>query len=452
MGRYVVKIGGSNLKGAKDLDRVANIARQYESAPVFVVSAFNGVTDRILRRLHSAGDVDALSSFYNELLAEAIPPGEHRDEAQKIIDARLERLERYFLGIDCIGELPRSVHDAVLSYGERLSSCLLTHALRQRGLDAVERLPEDLGLMTDGVFGQASFDLEASRENVARLLNDGRIAVVPGFYGIDDNGRPTLFGRGGSDYSASAIARCIDAEALDVYKDVDGFLSADPGTVKNPATITHLSYTEAAELSYFGAKILHPRTVEPLIEAGIPIRIFNVDKVEENPGPFTIVDSRIEENPSVIKCVSAISKAAILKLEGPGVGFKQGILAKVTGALDSAGINIRSVMTAQTAIDILLQDPDLGTAYNKVKDLHVSSVLEVQALGGLSVVAAVGEGILDKPGIAARALAAVAKRGINILVATLGAARAAMYFIVKEEDRAGTVDAIHNEFLGRGED
>lgn len=448
MSRYVVKIGGSNLKRAMDVARVAQIARRYQNPPVFVVSAFYGITDRILARLGGSGEADSLSSSCRNLVEEAIPAGPHREAALAETERRLERLERYFLGVDYIGEVPRSVHDAALSYGERLSSCLITHALRHLGLAAEERLPEDIGLVTDGQFGQATFNLEASRDRVSSLLDGTKIAVVPGFYGIDGQGRPTLFGRGGTDYSAAAIASCLGAEALDVYKDVDGFLSADPGAVGGASTIARLSYTEAAELSYFGAKILHPRTVEPLIEAGIPIRIFNVDKLDEHPKPYTLVDGAVLEDPCVIKCVSSIGKAAILRLEGPGVGFKQGILARVTGALDGAGINIRSVMTAQTAIDLLLQEPDLGMAYDLVKGLHVAGVLEVKALGSLAVVAAVGEGLLDKPGIAARALGAVAKRGINIQVATAGAARAAMYFIVKEVDRAGTVAAIHGEFLG----
>lgn len=447
MARSVIKIGGSNLKKPGDIARIASIVARYEEPPVIVVSAFYGITDAILARLGSGGDPAALADFYRGAIREAIPAGPYRDGAAAEIEARLQRLERYFLGIDYIGETPDSVHDALLSYGERLSSCLIAHALSAGGLEAAEFLPEDLGLRTDGEFGSATFDYAASRASVSAALSGGGLAVVPGFYGIDAKGRPTLFGRGGSDYSAAAIARCIGAASLDVYKDVDGFLSADPGAVPGARTVARLSYTEAAELSYFGAKILHPRTVEPLIEAGIPIRIFNVGKLAGPASPFTVIDASIEEGDSIVKCVSSIGNAAILRLEGPGVGFKHGILARVTGALDAAGINIRSVVTAQTAIDILLQDADLALAYDLAKSLHVAGVVEVMPMPGLSVVAAVGEGLLERSGIAARALGAVARKGINILVVTAGAARAAMYFIVRSADRDSAVEAIHGEFM-----
>ena len=138
-------------------------------------------------------------------------------------------------------------------------------------------MPEDIGLATDGAFRNASVDFPSSEAAVADTLSEDRIYIVPGFYGISADGRINLLGRGGSDYSAAAIARCIEAEALDVWKDVNGYMSADPGLIPSARRIAALSYDEAAELSYFGAKILHPRTVEPLIEKNIPVRIFNIN-------------------------------------------------------------------------------------------------------------------------------------------------------------------------------
>ena len=167
------------------------------------------------------------------------------------------------MGIHYIGDIPDFIQDRILSYGEKLSSLLLTIILKYNGINADECLPEDMGLLTDGEFRNATIDFEGSIPNVEKALKEDKVYVVPGFYGISQEGKVTLLGRGGSDYSAAGIARCVRAESLDIWKDVNGYMTADPKMVDAPRRVRKLSYTEAAELSYFGAKILHPRTVEP---------------------------------------------------------------------------------------------------------------------------------------------------------------------------------------------
>lgn len=266
------------------------------------------------------------------------------------------------------------------------------------------------------------------------------------------DGKTTLFGRGGSDYSAASIARCIGAESLDVWKDVDGFLSADPGAVASPHTIAQLHYLEAAELSYFGAKILHPRTIEPLFDQAIPIRILNITRPDLGLHAFTIIDGERTVTHDVVKSVSSTDDVAILKLHGPGVGFKSGILAEVTSALDQGGINIKSVLTAQTAINVLLAREHLEAAYEILVSHHMAGVVEVSCNDAVAIVAVVGDGVLDASNagsaIASRALSAALAGGERLTLAAAGASEVAAYMLVDRNDRRLALSLIHTEFFG----
>ncbi len=468
MKKIVVKFGGSNLRRPEDIDRVAGVVQTYNRPLVLVVSAFYGITNALIDCVQAArkgaGTISALAesqdytlslrALKKEILEANIKAPAQRAKTEAALNARLDQLTRYLTGIHYIGDVPDFVNDAILSYGERLSSLLLADVLQSRGIDAREALPEDIGLVSDGVFGNAACDFEASTESVARALAGDGVIVVPGFYGVSRDGKPTLFGRGGSDYSAASIARCIGAESLDVWKDVDGFLSADPGAVSAPQPIARLHYLEAAELSYFGAKILHPRTVEPLFDQGIPIRILNITKPELGLHPFTVIDAERTVTHDVVKSVSSSDDVAILKLHGPGVGFKPGILAEVTSTLDRNGINIKSVLTAQTAINVLLARDHLDAAYQAVADHHIPGVVEVSRNDAVSIVAVVGDGVLDASNvgsaIASRALSAALSGGVRVTLAAAGASEVAAYMLVDRRDRKLALQAIHDHFFGNG--
>ena len=302
-------------------------------------------------------------------------------------------------------------------------------------------------MITDGEFGTASVDFVKSTSKIRGAFAHEVVYVVPGFYGISNEGKTTLFGRGGSDYSAAAIARCIGAPSLDIWKDVNGFLSADPKTVDNPVQIQRLTYNEAAELAYFGAKILHPRTVEPLSAAHIPIRIFNIYGDSDVEKPLSVVSAEKIVTKGIVKSVTYSEDFGILKLKGSGVGAKPGILAKVTTELHLAGINISSVLTSQISINILLAKKDLSTAYALVSAIELSVVGRVQIIEDVAVVATVGNGIAENYGVAARIFTALAKNGINVLMSCSGASPIVSYFLVSVNDCIRAVKAIHEEFF-----
>ena len=228
---------------------------------------------------------------------------------------------------------------------------------------------------------------------------------------------------------------------------MDGFLTGDPRYVENPRRIKSLSYMESAELSYFGAKILHPRTVEPLRESGIPIRIFNIARVKNLSDPLTTVENTANIHDDVIKSVTFSDEIGILKLKGPGVGYKPGILSKVSSSMDHAGINIKSVITSQTTINILIETSFLKRSKELVEKLDLHAISEVISEDDISVIAAVGHGITEKVGLAARIFSAVSQKGINIEIISVGASPVAAYFIVKKTDRAATIRAIHDEYV-----
>lgn len=466
MKKIVVKFGGSNLRRPEDIDRLVNVVQTYQRPLVLVVSAFFGITNALIACVKAAregaGTLSALAesrdytltlrAMKREILEANITDPAERGRAELAVNARLDQLERFLTGIHYIGDVPDFVNDVILSYGERLSSLLLTAVLQSRGIQAREALPEDIGLTTDGIFGNAACDFDASIGPVSTALSGDGVVVVPGFYGVSQDGKTTLFGRGGSDYSAASIARCIGAESLDVWKDVDGFLSADPGAVASPHSITRLHYLEAAELSYFGAKILHPRTIEPLFDQAIPIRILNITRPDLGLHAFTVIDGERTVTHDVVKSVSSSDDVAILKLHGPGVGFKSGILAEVTAALDSNGINIKSVLTAQTAINVLLAREHLDAACDILAAHHMAGVVEVSRNDAVAIVAVVGDGVLDASNagsaIASRALSAALAGGVRVTLAAAGASEVAAYMLVDRSDRLLALRLIHTEFFG----
>lgn len=464
MDRVVLKFGGSNLKTPSDIRRSAAVVAAYESTPVVVVSAFSGVTDRILSSLeeavlfpeHARKLVEELVKQHHRAAQTQLEEGTELRQLLTELDELCERLRKLLVGIHYIGAVPDFTRDQALSYGERLSSRVLTAVLRSRGLEALERDPEAIGLYTDGIFGTATVDVSRCAAGVREALAGNHIFVVPGFYGITEAGKTTVFGRGGSDYSAAIIARCIDAVSLDLWKDVDGFLSCDPRLVSDSRTIPKLSYAEAAELSYFGAKILHPRTVEPLEEAGIPIRVMNVERFSGSIEPFTIVgpEAPAEDRPESdlpVKSVASTEDIAVLRLEGPGVGSRPGILARATGRLDASGVNICSVITAQTCINLLVKRGDLQPALAAVKAESVPGVVYVEGMDDLAIVAAVGSGIRDGIGVGARILGALKEEGINVVLAQAGASPVAVYILLRRADRESAVRAIHTH-VGRQRD
>lgn len=453
--KIVVKFGGSNLKDSADYSRLANIVNAYDRPLVIVVSAYFGLTNRIIEVLKKAIDnrhdievfIDELYSLKSKLINENIHDLQIREQAIIQLNKRIDKLHQTLKSIHFIGEIPGFLYDQVLSYGEKLNALLITAILKDRGFDCEEALPENIGLITDGVYGFSSTDFEAAADAVCQSLEEDKIYIVPGFYGISAQGKTTLFGRGGSDYTAASIATCINARFVDVWKDVRGFLSADPKIVSDTTCIHNLSYDEAAELSYFGAKILHPETVSPIKKAKIPLRIFDVENFDGDIFPATIINGYTNQHHETIKSISYSDDFGVLRLRGAGIGARPGILAEATHRLEEDKVNIKSVITSQTSINILLAKSDLERAFHSISKSPLKSVSKVSKKEDISVIAAVGDGLSHQPGVMAKILGAVASQNINIQTIVMGASAVSAYLIVACADRNTAVTTIHESLF-----
>jgi len=446
MDSFVLKFGGSNLRHRSDLSRILEVVRMYDKPIVVVVSALNGVTNSLISALRNIQtlDVEELLSHLYSRYCDFL--GEELDVLRK----RVYQIRNMLVGSQLIGEIPDFVHDYVVSHGERCSSLLLTYYFNKMGLDFEEALPEQFGMVTDGKFKNASVDLDASERNLRSFFKEGKNYVVPGFYGVYED-KVTILGRGGSDYSATCIAYCIDAQRVDLYKDVSGFMTSDPKIVKGVKSVEKLNYDEAAELSYFGAKILHHAAVDPVRKKKIPLYVYNINSFTSIEDPDTMISSTGLITESVVKSISFTDDVAIIQFKGSNVGRVPGILGFIASTLGNEGINIKSVVTSQTSINILISSYDVERCQRITSKMKIIEVEDICYKTGISLIATVGDGILRKHGVAARIFSAVSKQEINVEMISAGASDVTTYFIVSSENREKALKAIHEEFFGGDE-
>jgi aspartate kinase len=448
-----LKFGGAALRDAAGIRRAASIVAASAGPRIVVTSAMEGVTDRLLAAQGEARAseaavrpaIEALRQGHTATLRDLAPQDA---EAAKALASTLERLERLLYGIAYTQEATPRLHDLVQSHGERLAAPLLAAALRQAGVDAVALDGEAAQVRSLGPFGNARPDLAGLRRECAPVLQRvtaaGKVPVVTGYYGIDAAGHPTLFGRGGSDYVAALVAYAVRAERLELWKDVAGFMTADPRAVPGARLMPRIGYDEAAELANFGAKVLHPRTVEPVQEAGIPIHI---RPVADPKGPGTAVVADPGAADALVRSVATTTGLAVLRLNGPGMAYTPGVARRVFTPLAEAGVNVINMATSQASFALLMDEGDLARAQQVLDGLLGGTVQSFQQMPGRSLVCVVGRGLGEVPGSAARILQAVAAAGVNVEMISLGASDIAIDFVVRQETAARAVRAIHDAFL-----
>ncbi|WP_041081873.1 aspartate kinase [Thermotoga profunda] len=442
----VLKFGGSNLRNKTDLEKILKVISMYREPFIVVVSAVNGVTNRLIDALNNIADLDVdkfleeLYSTYRSFLSE---------ESFQLRE-RVYQIKEILLGTKLIGKVPDFVYDQIVSHGERCSSFLLTHYLNKNNIHCKEALPEEFGLVTDGKFKNASVDLVNSEINLKRFFRQDENYIVPGFYGIHE-GQITILGRGGSDYSATSIAYCLDANRVDLYKDVSGFMTCDPKYVDGVRPVRRLNYDEAAELSYFGAKILHHASVDPVRKKNIPLYIFNINSFESIDKPDTIISFNDSVAETIIKSISFTDDIAVIQFKGTNVGRVPGLLGQIASTLGNEGVNIKSVVTSQTSINVLISKQDLEKCKRITSKMQIAEVEDIHYKTEISLIAAVGDGLLKRHGIAARIFTAVSRKNINVEMISAGASDVTIYFIVRLTDRDKALQAIHEEFFRGGE-
>lgn len=452
----VLKFGGSSLKDAKGFRNIANIIKNEDEKIVIVISGVCGVTDTIQNYLNYKkydeialqGIIQHLHRLHLRISSEAISDTAILKKVQFTLQSKLDKLERLLRGVYYIEELTDRTKDLILSYGERLSVQILAGVLINQDVKAKAFEADKLGIITNGDFGNAIANLNPSSDNLKKkilpLFDENIIPIITGFFGCDINGHTTLFGRNGSDYSASIIANALDADEVELWKEVDGFMSTDPKNIKDAYLLKKLSYNEAAELSYFGAKILHPRTVEPLVEKNIKLKIKNINDPLKT---GTEIGYNSNNKNQRIKSIAHSKDIACIKIHGPGIGYKLGILSEITSYFSISKINIKSVITSQTCITIILEKKDLNQSYNILNEKQIETVEKIEKIKDIALIAIVGEKLSNNHGIAAKVFQAIAEKEVNIELISAGASEVAYYFIIKEKNLDIVLKAVHKEII-----
>jgi bifunctional aspartokinase / homoserine dehydrogenase 1 len=452
----VIKVGGGCLNGRQTIKDIVDLIVSRGQGHVFVVSALYGITDLLLDSLETAlADEANVPAIMSKLKARHLLVARHLIECKpylkeytRELEKSLGKLERLYYGLNFTRAITPRMTDVITSFGERLSAQLMATILRSRGISAACRMPHKIGLMTDGKFGDATADLTKTtrhfKTHLTPLLGKKKILFLPGFFGTSEDGDITTFGRGGSDYAAAVVAVALNADRLDIWKDTEGFMSADPRLVPEAQLIPILSYEEAAELAYFGAKILHPRTVEPARRRKMKIAIKNTLAPDAD---GSLITSRSPRPKSIIKSVAYDTDIGILKVHASGVGARPGILGEVATCVADKGINIKSVVTSQTCISLLLAQRDMDAARQALMGIRPRPFRKIDRLEDVALIGIVGDGIQHREGIAARCFTAVANCRVNVEMISFGPSRAALYFIVKRGDLESGINAIHSTFF-----
>jgi aspartate kinase len=452
----VIKIGGGCLKDGPTANIILDLAAARGKGNIFVVSAFYGITDILFAGIEAAlasedaieGVIQDLRSRHQAIVDCLVDPAEAKEQVLQKLEDLLGKLERYYFGISFTREATPRMRDMIAVSGERMAAMILAAAMAGRGMDSGVVLPEEAGIITDGKFMDATALMAPTRENLSlrlgRQITENRILFVPGFYGISDTGEITTFGRGGSDYSAAVVTAGVCADLLEIWKDTPGFMTADPDNIPECRLIPELTYEEAAELAYTGAGILHPRTVEPVRQGGIDIAVKNTYDPDALGSRIT---RQAREAETVIKSVSYTRDVAVLKIHASGVGARQGILSLITRAVSDKGINIKSVVTSQTCISLLVSKNDARIAHAGIREISPRPFRESVCRTRVALVSIVGEGLHRSRGIAARCFTAVANADVNIEMISFGASDAAMYFLVDEDSLDTTIQALHDTFF-----
>ncbi len=458
----ILKFGGTSVGTTEAMQQAAQAVQQAREANpgvVVVTSALSGITDRLLRAtaaategVNGAAAAEAAESVYaaHQAIAAALLPAERREAILHAVRSRTETFRRLLEAIAVLGEVTPRAYDAVASLGERMSAPLLAAVLEASGIPARAVDAAEL-IVTDAAFRNAQPDMAASmpriRGALLPLLREGVVPVVTGFIGATPEGITTTLGRGGSDYTAALLGAALEAAEVWIYTDVDGVMSADPRIVPDARTLPRLSYREVAELAYFGAKVLHPKTIRPVIERGIPLRVRNTFNLG---GPDTLVVAQGEPVPGTGKAVTLVRGLRLATVEGRGMLGVPGVAARTFSAVAATGTSVPLITQASSEQSITFAVP--AEAAPKVaaalEDTFAAEIARgdidrVALTPPVAIVTLVGAGMSHTRGVAGRLFTAVGTAGVNVIAIAQGSSEVAISFVVDAAEAEAAVRAVH---------
>lgn len=464
MKKIVMKFGGTSVGTGESIRHVAELVTRYaknDCRVVVVVSALAGVTDKLIEIAEQAkkGHEKKIQAFTKEFaekhliaVSKAIMNKQVVKETENIVTNIISELKKGLTGICYLGELTPKSRDYVLSFGERLSAPIVCGALKDLRFEAQFLTGKDAGIVTDSNFGKADplmdFTTHRIKLTILPLLEGGVIPVVAGYIAADQDGVVTTLGRGGSDYTATVLGVALAADEVWIWTDVDGIMTTDPKIIPSAKKLSLLSYQEAAEMAIFGAKAMHPRALEPVIKASIPVRIRSVFHPDDN-GTLITKETALKST-EVVKAVALIKNVAMLNVRGGGMVGAPGSYAKVFEVLGKNEINVMMVSTAvsEANMSLVVRRGLLGRALSTLEIAVVGRglVSEVTAEDDVCVIAVMGANMQGTLGVASRLFTTVASAGVNVRMIAQGSSELNISFVVKEKDGEAAIRAIHKEF------
>ena len=454
----VLKFGGTSVGSVKSILSLKQIVEnEAKKQPVvIVVSALGGITDKLIAtsKLAVAGDeewkteFDAMVDRHHKMIDTIITDTKAREDLFIKVDALLDQLRSIYFGVFLIHDLSEKTSDAIVSYGERLSSLIVSTLVKgSKWYDSRKFIK------TVDKNGKHVLDAELTTELVVKTFSElPRISLVPGFISSDrDSKEITNLGRGGSDYTAAIIAAALNAEVLEIWTDVDGFMTADPKVIKTAYTINELSYIEAMELCNFGAKVIYPPTIYPVCVKNIPIRVKNTFNPESD---GTIIKQKIENNLKPIKGISSISGTTLITVTGLSMVGVIGVNRRIFTALAQQGISVFLVSQAssENSTSIGVRDQDAEKAVNVLdnefaKEIETGAMFPMHAESGLATIAIVGENMKHTPGIAGKLFGTLGRSGISVIACAQGASETNISFVIDGKYLRKSLNVLHDSFF-----
>lgn len=454
----VLKFGGTSVGSVESiLSLKAIVEKEAQKQPIIVVvSALGGITDKLIATsvLAQKGDetwkdeFQAMVERHHKMIDTIITDPRKREQLFNIVDSLFEQLRSIYFGVYLIHDLSKKTQDAIVSYGERLSSNIVATLVQgAKWYDSREFIK------TVRKNHKNTLDSELTNRLVRRTFSDlQRISLVPGFISKDrDTDEITNLGRGGSDYTAAIIAAALDAEILEIWTDVDGFMTADPRVIKTAYTIKELSYIEAMELCNFGAKVVYPPTIYPVCVKNIPIRVKNTFNPD---GEGSIIKLKVANNDKPIKGISSINGTTLITVAGLSMVGVIGVNRRIFTALADNGISVFMVSQAssENSTSIGVRDQDAAEAVEVLngefaKEIETGAMYPMHAENGLATIAVVGENMKNTPGIAGKLFGTLGRAGISMIACAQGAPQTNISFVVKSEHLRKALNAIHDSFF-----
>ena len=452
----IMKFGGTSVGSVDSILKVKQIVEAEKEPVIVVVSALGGITDQLIRTAAMAtqGNIayetefDCMVRRHEDMIQQVIPSGSKKRALGKKIHALLDELKDIYQGLYLLKDISSNMEDTVVSYGERLSSLIVGAVIED-----AEVFDSRAFMKTERKHHKHLLDSELSEQLIRETFRElPKVSVVPGFISSDKNtGRVTNLGRGGSDYTAAVIAAMLDASILEIWTDVDGFMTADPKVISGAYAIDELSYVEAMELCNFGAKVVYPPTIYPAFHKSIPILIKNTF----NPAaPGTVIRERLSDNTKPIKGISSINNTALITVQGLGMVGVIGVNHRIFRTLAQNGISVFLVSQASsensTSIGVRNEDAELACEVLNAefaKEIATGEINHVAAEKGLATVAIVGENMKHTPGIAGKLFGTLGRNGINVIACAQGASETNISFVVDATWLRKTLNVIHDSFF-----